>query len=169
MTRDDTAAKLIPGDPVPWFSACTLTGAPFDLHVAAGRWIVLCFLGTPANPRARHELSELLTEAHRLDEDRLVFYGVFSAPPADAAPYANAGHRALSFLADSDGAISRAYGVAAMPRTVILDPMLRAVADVSWDEPAGHAETVRRVLQSLPAVDDAAGTPMSAPVLIVPR
>jgi predicted 2-oxoglutarate/Fe(II)-dependent dioxygenase YbiX len=56
-----------------------------------------------------------------------------------------------------------------MPRTVILDPMLRAVADVGWDEPAGHAETVRRVLQSLPAVDESAGTPMSAPVLIVPR
>jgi len=161
--------KLILGDPVPWFSARTLTGAPFDLHVAAGRWIVLSFLGTPADPRAHGELSEVLTEAHRFDEDRLVFYGVFTAPPADAAPYVNSAHRALSFLADYDGAISRAYGAAAMPRTVVLDPMLRAVADIAWNDPAGHAETVRRVLQSLPAVDEAAGTPMSAPVLIVPR
>jgi predicted 2-oxoglutarate/Fe(II)-dependent dioxygenase YbiX/peroxiredoxin len=169
MIPHETSAKLILGDPAPWFSARSLTGAPFDLHVAAGRWIVLCFLGAPANARAHHELSELLTEAHRFDEDHLVFYGVFTAPPADAAPYANSAHSALSFLADYDGAISRSYGAAAMPRTVVLDPMLRAVADVAWDDPAGHAETVRRVLQSLPAVDEAAGTPMSAPVLIVPR
>jgi predicted 2-oxoglutarate/Fe(II)-dependent dioxygenase YbiX/peroxiredoxin len=169
MLRGETSTKLILGDPVPWFSARTLTGAPFDLHVAAGRWIVLSFLGTPADPRSQQELSELLTEAHRFDEDRLVFYGVLTAPPADAAPYVNSTHRALSFLADYDGAISRSYGAAGMPRTVILDPMLRAVADVAWDEPAGHAETVRRVMQSLPAVDESAGTPMSAPVLIVPR
>jgi predicted 2-oxoglutarate/Fe(II)-dependent dioxygenase YbiX/peroxiredoxin len=169
MLPGQANAKLILGDPVPWFSARTLAGGAFDLHVAAGRWIVLCFLGSPADPRAGYELSELLNEAHRFDEDRLVFYGVLTAPPADAAPYVNVSQRALSFLADYDGAISRAYGAAAMPHTVILDPMLRAVADVPWDEPAGHAETVRRVLQSLPPVDETAGTPMSAPVLIVPR
>jgi len=169
MTPGETSAKLTLGDPVPWFSARTLTGAPFDLHVAAGRWVVLCFLGSPDEPRAHCELSELLAEAHRFDEDRLVFCGVFTVPPADLAPYANSGHRALSFLADYGGAISRAFGAAAMPRTVVLDPMLRAVADVAWDEPAGHAQTVRRVLESLPPVDESAGTPMSAPVLIVPR
>jgi len=169
MTPGETSARLTLGDPVPWFSARTLAGAPFDLHVAAGRWVVLCFLGSPAEPRARRELSELLAEAHRFDEDRLVFCAVFTVPPADLAPYANSGHRALSFLADYGGAISRAFGAAAMPRTVVLDPMLRAVADVPWDEPAGHAQTVRRVLESLPPVDESAGTPMSAPVLIVPR
>jgi len=169
MTPGETSAKLTLGDPVPWFSARTLAGAPFDLHVAAGRWVVLCFLGSPDEPRAHRELSELLAEAHRFDEDRLVFCGVFTVPPADLAPYANSGHRALSFLADYGGAISWAFGAAAMPRTVVLDPMLRAVADVPWDEPAGHAQTVRRVLERLPPVDESAGTPMSAPVLIVPR
>jgi len=169
MARGEPAAKLVLGDPVPWFSARAITGAPFDLHVAAGRWIVLCFLGSPADPRAQHELGELLNEAHRFEEDRLVFHGVLTAPPADPAPYVNCSNRALSFLADYDGAISRAYGAGEMPRTVVLDPMLRAVADVPWSEPAGHADTVRGLLQSLPAVDDAAGTPLSAPVLIVPR
>lgn len=169
MAPGEPAAKLVLGDPVPWFSARTLTGAPFDLHVAAGRWIVLCLLGSPAEPRAQHELGELLKEAHRFEEDRLIFHGVFTAPPGDPAPYVDCSNRALSFLADYDGAISRSYGAVQMPRTVVLDPMLRAVADVPWDEPAGHAETVRAVLQSLPPVDEAAGTPMSAPVLIVPR
>jgi predicted 2-oxoglutarate/Fe(II)-dependent dioxygenase YbiX len=56
-----------------------------------------------------------------------------------------------------------------MPRTIVLDPMLRAVADIPWDHADGHAQTVRSVLESLPAVDDSAGVPLTAPVLIVPR
>jgi len=56
-----------------------------------------------------------------------------------------------------------------MPHTIVLDPMLRAVADIAWDHAAGHAQTVRNVLESLPAGDDSAGVPLTAPVLIVPR
>jgi hypothetical protein len=56
-----------------------------------------------------------------------------------------------------------------MPRTIVLDPMLRAIADIPWDYAAGHAATVRNVLASLPAVDDSAGVPLTAPLLIVPR
>jgi hypothetical protein len=76
---------------------------------------------------------------------------------------------AVAFIADYDGAISRAYGAATMPRTIVLDPMLRAVADIPWDYAAGHAPSVRSVLASLPAVDDSAGVPLTAPALIVPR
>jgi predicted 2-oxoglutarate/Fe(II)-dependent dioxygenase YbiX len=47
--------------------------------------------------------------------------------------------------------------------------MLRAMADIAWDNPQGHLETVRSVLRGLPAVDDSAGVPMSAPALMVPR
>ena len=76
---------------------------------------------------------------------------------------------AISFLADYDGAISRSFGAAEMPRTIVLDPMLRAVADIAWDHAAGHAETVHNVLRNLPTVDDSAGVSLTAPALIVPR
>jgi predicted 2-oxoglutarate/Fe(II)-dependent dioxygenase YbiX/peroxiredoxin len=160
---------IVLGDPVPWFSAPLIADGSFNLSVAAGRWIVLSFLGSPANPRIEHELAELLRDRHLFDEDRIVFYGVLTAPPAAPASYVNRGTAAVSFLADYDGAISRSFGAAEMPRTIVLDPMLRAIADIPWDYAAGHAPTVRNVLQSLPAVDDSAGVPLSAPVLIVPR
>ena len=160
---------IILGDPVPWFGAPLIVDGSFNLQVAAGRWIVLAFLGSPANPRAGQELAELMREAHLFDPERIVFYGVLTAPPADPAPYIELCTAALSFIADYDGAVSSAFGAAEMPRTIVLDPMLRAVANVPWDEPAGHAQTVRGVLRSLPAVDDAAGVPLCAPVLIVPR
>jgi predicted 2-oxoglutarate/Fe(II)-dependent dioxygenase YbiX/peroxiredoxin len=160
---------IILGDPVPWFGAPLIADGSFNLQVAAGRWIVLAFLGSPANPRAGQELAELMREAHLFDPERIVFYGVLTAPPADPAPYYALCTAAVSFIADYDGAVSSAFGAAEMPRTIVLDPMLRAVADIPWDHAAGHADTVRNVLHGLPAVDDCAGVPLTAPVLIVPR
>ena len=43
------------GDPMPWFSARTVTGNAFELQVSAGRWIVLCFLGSLEAPGAMDE------------------------------------------------------------------------------------------------------------------
>jgi predicted 2-oxoglutarate/Fe(II)-dependent dioxygenase YbiX/peroxiredoxin len=157
------------GDPVPWFAAPLLGEGSFNLSVAAGRWIVLAFLGSPANPRIDQELTELFHSAPLFDEDRIVFYGILTAPPDDPAPYLNRSSTAAAFLTDYDGAISHAFGATDMPRTIVLDPMLRAIADIPWGYADGHAETVRTVLQSLPAVDDSAGVPLTAPVLIVPR
>jgi predicted 2-oxoglutarate/Fe(II)-dependent dioxygenase YbiX/peroxiredoxin len=160
---------VVLGDPVPWFGAPLIGNGSFNLHVAAGRWIVLSFLGSPANPRVKEEVAELLRETHLFDENRIVFYGVLAEPPQDSSHYVKLSTPAVSFIADYDGAISRSYGAAEMPRTIVLDPMLRAIADIPWDYAAGHAQAVRSVLKGLPAVDDAAGVPLTAPVLIVPR
>jgi peroxiredoxin len=168
-TKTTAENPITLGDPVPWFTAPLITGGSFILHVHAGRWIVLCFLGSPANPRVNEELVELLHEAYLFDEDRLIVRAVFSAPPDDAAKYPEVSGKALSVLADYDGAISRSFGALDMPRTIVLDPMLRAVADIPWDFAPGHAATVRSILRNLPAIDDSAGVAMHAPALIVPR
>jgi predicted 2-oxoglutarate/Fe(II)-dependent dioxygenase YbiX/peroxiredoxin len=160
---------ILLGDPVPWFGAPLIADGVFNLQVAAGRWIVLSFLNSPNNPRAQAELAELLRDAALFHEDRLVFYGVLTEPPCDVASYVKLSNSAISFIADYDGAVSRSFGAAQSPRTVVLDPMLRAVADIAWDHADGHAASVRRVLQSLPSVDESAGVPLTAPVLIVPR
>jgi predicted 2-oxoglutarate/Fe(II)-dependent dioxygenase YbiX len=160
---------MILGDPVPWFSAPVITGGAFDLHVSAGRWVVLSFLGSPANPRAMTELAGLVRESAGLGEDHVVVGCVFTAPPEDIDSLAAVSSNRLFFLADYDGAISASFGASEMPRTVVLDPMLRSIADIAWDNPQGHAETIRGVLRSLPDVDQSAGVPMFAPALIVPR
>jgi predicted 2-oxoglutarate/Fe(II)-dependent dioxygenase YbiX len=172
MLRDEradhpAAGKIMLGDPVPRFVARTITGVPFDLTVGAGRWIVLCFLGSPSDRRAIEELGQLLQERPLFDEDRLVVHGVFTAPPADPSVLASLSGPALSFFADYDGAITRAFGGGA--RTVVLDPMLRAVANIPFDYPDGHAQTLRRLMKGLPPVGESDGVAMTAPVLIVPR
>jgi predicted 2-oxoglutarate/Fe(II)-dependent dioxygenase YbiX/peroxiredoxin len=160
---------MILGDPVPWFSAPLVTGGSFDLHVSAGRWVVLSFLGSPANPRAMTELAGLVRESAGLGEDHVVICCVFTGPPAELDSLAAVASNKLFLLADYDGAISRSFGASEMPRTIVLDPMLRSIADIAWDNPQGHAETVRAVLQGLPDVEQSAGVSMFAPALIVPR
>lgn len=161
--------SIILGDPVPWFAAPLLGEGAFNLQVAAGRWIVLSFLGSPGNPQAERELTQLLADTQTFDEDKIIFCGILAAPPADPVPYAAMSGPAISFLADYDGAVSRLFGATEMPRTIVLDPMLRAVADIAWDHSGGHTATVRDVLQGLPTIDDSAGVPLTAPALIVPR
>jgi len=159
------------GDPVPWFGARTLAGGSVDLHVQAGRWIVLAFLNDLNQPRAAHELAALMGEAALFDEDKLVVYGVLTVPVPEpvAAALAEASNPALGFLADFDGAVSRAYGAEGSPRSIVIDPMLRAVANIAWDEGMTHAQLLRGFLRQLPDVDASAGVALSAPVLIVPR
>ena len=160
---------MVLGDPVPWFSAPVITGGSFDLHVSAGRWVVLSFLGAPGNPRAMAEIEELVRESAAFGEDHAIIGCVFTGQPDDIAAFAAISSNRLFFLRDDDGAISGMFGAAEMPRTVVLDPMLRSIADIPWDTPQGHAETVRSVLRSLPDVDSSAGAPLFAPALTVPR
>ncbi len=169
MSQNTSERAITLGDPVPWFSAPLIGDGAFSLQVAGGRWVVLSFLGSPDDPKAKEELAKILHDARLFHEDRIVFYGVFTVPPSDPAYYIALNTFAVSFIADYDGAISRAFGAAGSPRTVVLDPMLRAVANVAWDYPDGHAKTVRNLLAELPSVDDSAGVSLTAPVLIVPR
>ena len=166
---DIGSAGIILGDPVPWFRAPLLAGGEFNLQAAAGRWIVLVFLGSSGTPQLREELANLLEAASPFNEDQLVFCGVLAARPSDPEPYLRLGGSAISILLDEDGAISRAFGAGEVPHTIVLDPMLRAIANIPRDHPAGHAATVVRLVKGLPTVDDSAGVPLTAPALIVPR
>jgi predicted 2-oxoglutarate/Fe(II)-dependent dioxygenase YbiX/peroxiredoxin len=164
-----TSHTIILGDPVPWFSLPVVSGGSFDLQASAGRWVVLSFVGSLADPRAIAEVGELIHLSASSSDDHLVIRCVFTGQPSQTDHLAAISTSALSFLADPDGSVSRAFGAGDMPRTIILDPMLRAIADIAWDHPQGHANMVRTVLQGLPAVDDSAGVPMFAPALMVPR
>src|SRR5579872_2885395 len=165
----NAGCSIVLGDPVPHFSAPLITGGTVDLHVCAGRWVVLNFLGSPKNPRVEKEIAALQQLGDLLNEDHLAVKCIFTAPPDDVARYAEITSNALSFVADYDGAISRTYGALDMPRTVVLDPLLRAIANIPWDFPQGHTDSICSILRGLPTVDQSAGVPLVAPALVIPR
>jgi predicted 2-oxoglutarate/Fe(II)-dependent dioxygenase YbiX len=163
------SASVRLGDPAPWFSVPTIASGSADLHVSGGRRVVISFLGDLATQRAEAEQQSLIACIEGLSEDNLVAYAVLTAPPGDPVAIVGAAPVTLRHVADYDGVLTRLYGAAEGPRSVVLDPMLRVVADIRWDHPAGHAAVLRHTVRSLPGVDDSAGVPMMAPALIVPR
>jgi peroxiredoxin len=166
MLRDGAHATLSVGDPAPWFSARTVTGNAFELQVSAGRWIVLCFLGSLEAPGAMAELEALLSHAHRFHEDSLTAHVVLTGIPSNLGELGAINSPAFSFLTDPHGEITAQFGGA---RTIVLDPMLRCVSNVGFDHPNGHGPMLAAVMNALPDVDSHAGVPMFAPALIVPR
>ena len=159
------------GDPIPWFRANHIqTGKPeVDIHVSAGRWIVLAFLGSLDEPQAQARLGTLVQQAELFTDDHLIIYVVLAKPPQNALQLLGLSGPVLKFIADYDGSIGAHYGANEKPRTIALDPMLRAIADIAWDHPDGHDRVLTGMLQSLPSVDNSAGVPLTAPALIVPR
>jgi hypothetical protein len=161
--------RITLGDPVPWFSAATVTGGSFHLQVAAGRWIVLCFLGATADRDTQQKLAALFRDTTLFDEDRVEGHVVVTKPLGAPSELTAIGHPGFSVLADYDGALSGSFGASDAPRTIVLDPMLRAIANIAWQNADEHVAMLSELLRGLPPVDDAAGVPMNAPVLIVPR
>ncbi|MDP9127005.1 MAG: 2OG-Fe(II) oxygenase [Pseudomonadota bacterium] len=158
------------GDPVPWFDAQTVAGASINLGVVAGRWVALCFLNElDLDAEATRVLAELLGEAKLFNDDHLVFYGVVTEPPQQAAMLSEVSHKALGFIADYTGAITREFGAAQSSRLLVLDPLLRVFGNFEIGRDGTPVEIMRKFLRDLPAVEDSAGVPLTAPALIVPR
>lgn len=157
------------GDPVPWFDARTLAGASINLGVVAGRWIALCFLNAmDRDAEATRVLAELLGEAKSFNDDHLIFYAVLTEQPRDAAALAEVSHKALGFVADYSGDITATFQATNASRLIVLDPLLRVAADFPIGVNGASTEVMRKYLRDLPAVDDYAGVPLTAPALIVP-
>lgn len=160
--------NIVLGDPAPWFGAPIVGGSAFNLQVAAGRWIVLSFPGTAERLGMIDDIEALLREVD-FDDDHVIFCVVITAPPCADAQFLPHSSPAVSVLADYDGVVSRLFGAEGLPRTIVLDPLLRTIANIPWNAADNHATKVRDLIRSLPAVDNSAGVPLTAPVLIVPR
>jgi len=157
------------GDPVPWFEARTIAGASVNLSVVAGRWIALCFLNSLSDPEMTRTLVELLSEANHFNDDHLVFYGILTVPPPEAKRLIDASHKALGFITDYTGDITRLYGADHAPRLIVLDPLLRTIGNFPIGPNGTPTNVLRQYLRDLPTVDESASVPLTAPALIVPR
>ena len=114
MTLTDTAGITL-GDPIPWFRATNIAGGGEDIHVSAGRWIVLAFLGSLAEAQAQTRLATLVQQAEWFTDDHMLIYVVLADPPQNMVPLLAMSGPVLRFIADYDGAIGAHYGAAKAP------------------------------------------------------
>jgi predicted 2-oxoglutarate/Fe(II)-dependent dioxygenase YbiX len=85
------------------------------------------------------------------------------------APLAEASHRGLGFIKDYDGSITRNYGADAAPQLVVIDPMLRIERIYALGAQGAGVQEICAYLSALPKIDDFAGVPLVAPVLVIPH
>lgn len=169
--RANPAPSLQPGEPAPLFAIRSSNSPRLALQTAAGRYLVLCFYGSAADPQSRAIL-DLLTTRHRarFDDTFAAFFGVSTDPADENEGRVQQRLPGFRYFWDFDGEISHLYGAGGGSRfTLVLDPLLRVVAKVPFVEPEAHERTVAAVLDGLSPRGEEAGQPIHAPVLILPR
>jgi peroxiredoxin len=154
------------GEPAPWFTAPTPSNPEYVFDTVAGRYVLLAFLPAETD-RRRAALQALAAHKPLFDDKKLSAFVV----ARDAETIAGAQDmRGLRWFLDRDGAISRLYGAvgpASEPVAfwMVLDPALRVLGIAGMNQTG----PLFQFLQSLAPVDDHAGAPLTAPVLIAPR
>lgn len=167
------------GDPVPVFSCASTNNANFYFDSVAGRYLVLSFLGSAGNPEIARVVAFVNGPLRRyFDDDRVSFFGV-SIDPADRQ-LARVQQRVpgIRYFWDFGRSVSRLYGALDpatqtpsrfRPFTLVLDPGMRVLQRIAFDDAQSHNRRLHETLSALPELDGYAGVPVSAPVLIVPR
>ncbi len=154
------------GRGAPWFVARSHKNPRYNFSSLGGRWLVMGFL--PRDPARRAQMMAVLDRIRpSLNAQSLAALLVTGEAEVFAA--AKEGEALRWFL--DDGVIAAGYGAVAADgaepgRWVLIDPSLRIL---DWfDGPQAEARLLDR-LALLPAPDAHAGTPLNAPVLILPR
>ena len=162
MNRIPIVGELAPG-----FHAAALDGNPrYAFDTAAGRWIVMLFLGQAGKPEFAPVLASLEENRDLFDDANVCFFGV-TIDPADAAA-GRIAHQlpGIRWFLDYDQAVSKTYGALGddgtyQPYWLLLDRRQRVFlrAPLS-DGPQLLAECRRRAREP---------EAMPAPVLVAPR
>jgi len=173
-------ATLAPGDPAPWFRQRSTSNPNYSFDTVGGRYVVLCFFGSAADPGAQAALRAMQAHRELFDDMRACFFGV-SLDPSDASSgRVEESLPGIRFFWDFDGAVSRLYGAIAADSTVgstvinirrfwlLLDPTLRIIASVPFAPDGSDAQALFDQLRRLPP-PGSAGAELPVPVLWLPN
>ena len=172
---------LAPGDPAPWFRQRSTSNPTYTFDTVAGRYVVLCFFGSAADPAAQAALRAVDVHRALLDDMRACFFGV-SLDPADAeSGRVRENLPGIRFFWDFDHTVSRLYGAVSADTSgdvpavemrrfwLLLDPALRVVASIPFAPDGSDGKAVFELLRRLPPPGGAAGAELPVPVLWLPN
>jgi peroxiredoxin/predicted 2-oxoglutarate/Fe(II)-dependent dioxygenase YbiX len=174
-------ATLTSGDPAPWFRQRSTSNPDYGFDTVAGRYVVLCFFGSAADPGAQTALRAVQANRAMLDDTRACFFGV-SIDPADAASgRVRESMPGVRFFWDFDRAVCRLYGAVAadagsdaaavsMRRFwLVLDPALRVVSSIPFAPDGSDGKAAFDELRRLLSSGRALGPDLPVPVLWLPN
>lgn len=168
--------SLHPGDPAPWFKQRSLSNPSFNFDSAAGRFILLGFFGSAADPVAARALAAVQAQSPLFDDTRLCFFGISTDPEDESQSRIRERIPGFRYFLDFDGRVSRLYGAlpsegqgAARQMWILLDPSLRVIGVATMKEDGREIPVLLDRLTRLPQPAFASGVEMQAPVLMLPN
>jgi len=165
--------QLLPGDPAPLFKAHSNINPDFDFGSAAGRYIVLSFLGPVERGQAKTRFEAFLGEAALFANPDCYFFGVAQGKPAEADTALIQRRSGMDTFWD-DGTLARLYGALPtegagfVPLTFLIGLDMRVLAVVKLPDPLEHAAAVLDLLKRLPQIGPVRAGAPQAPVLFLP-
>jgi len=174
-----TYVELRPGDTAPWFRQRSTSRDDHVFDTAAGRWLVLGFIGSSADAAGQRALAWLHAQRRLFDDTHIAFFGLTQDPGDEARLKALL--PGIRWFWDFDRSVARLYGAAPLsphpdPAVEplrrfwkILDPSLRVRAVIRFAEGGADLQALAALLSDLPAVDQAAGIAAVAPILYLPH
>ncbi|MEQ1780738.1 MAG: 2OG-Fe(II) oxygenase [Hyphomonadaceae bacterium] len=169
--------NLLPGEPAPRFMQRATGNPRYQFEAAAGRNLVLCFMGSATFQAGRESLTAVLARRDLFDDVHASFFGV-SIDPRDEAESRLAsilpGYR---FFWDFDHTISRLYGAwpadegdaGLVGKWVVIDPRLRVTGIFPFREDRGDIAEMMAHVAALPPANRIAGMEVQAPIMIMDR
>lgn len=168
---------LGPGELAPWFRQRCAGNPRYTFDTAAGRWILLHFYGSAADPLARSSLDDIAARRALFDDARLSYFGVGVDPRDEHDPRAQDAIPGVRHIRDQDGRVSRLYGAlprdwsggpaALRPLWMVLDPAMRVHAVFQPRADGSERAELFALLEQLPQLGAACTAP--APILILPH
>jgi len=176
----DRTQPLSVGEPAPWFVCRSPSNPRYNFSTVAGRYVVLCFLGSAQHADSQTVLQALDAQRALFDAEHLMLFHVSS--DADDEARGRLGDRARGFRVfwDFDRAVARQFGLCAgaadgpdgglRKMIYVLDRRLCVMTATPFHvDAAASVARVIRVLQSLPTAGPPRMAGLQAPVLVVPR
>jgi predicted 2-oxoglutarate/Fe(II)-dependent dioxygenase YbiX/peroxiredoxin len=177
----DTATLLTPGDPAPGFIQRSAGNPRYSFDSAAGRYLVLCFYGSAADPHTQAALDAVHGRPDIFDDRQACFFGVSNDPRDEATGRVANRIPGFRHFWDFDLTAARLYGVAAKdsdPATgpvalkrqwVVIDPTMRVLGATPFRPDRSDIAEVLALLDEQPPPERYAGVEIMAPVLFLPR
>lgn len=174
-------ARIGAGDPAPWFHQRCTSNPRYAFDTTAGRYIVLCFYGSAADPQGRAALDAALAKRDRFDDERACFFGVSLDRADETEARARESLPGVRHFWDFDGAVSRLYGVIPRDATdlrgsvpmlrswMVLDPTLRVMKVIPFAPDGSDRAAIFDYLDQLAPPGLFAGFEVPAPVLVLPN
>lgn len=163
------ARQLEPGDPSLPFMAPTAQRQDFRFDTVAGRYIVLSFFGSAADPEAARMLSAIAADIGPFNDGHASFFGVTNDRQDAEQQRLPERLPGLRHFYDFDNKIATAYGADQHRFSYVLSPGLRVLGRFPLQDGAEHAKALADFVSRLPPLTMLGTGVPGAPVLTVPH